>query len=98
MNMRAAIRLDRAIGSNPTAPVCGYCNRTRARHEPNDHVFDAVGGSLPAIDPRNGPPPIAHSSRKYGAKSIAIIVLAAGCWYGLIHLANALAPHLHAHL
>ena len=27
-------------------PLCGYCGRTQANHEPNDHPFDAVGGSL----------------------------------------------------
>lgn len=27
-------------------PICGYCGRTQANHEPNDHPFDAVGGSL----------------------------------------------------
>lgn len=29
-----------------TTPICGYCGLSQASHNPNDHIFDAVGGSI----------------------------------------------------
>lgn len=37
-------------------PICGYCGLTEDWHQPSDHPFDAVGGSLGRIDPRFGMP------------------------------------------
>lgn len=33
-------------------PICGHCGLPEKWHQPQDHAFDAVGGSLQRIDPR----------------------------------------------
>lgn len=91
MNMQALFFVPGTDG-NPNAPVCSYCNRTEARHEPNDHVFDAVGGSLKAIDPRNGPPRLSRVEPKdtpqaWAGRARRIAAYAAMAWAGLFVLA-----------
>lgn len=96
MNMLPRFAVDPDTDGNPNAPVCGYCNRTQAQHDPNDHVFDAVGGSLSAIDWRNGPPPeFVHSSWEYSGKCLLIILLCAACWWGLIKIASVAGNAIH---
>jgi hypothetical protein len=98
MNMQA-IFFDPRTDGNPNKPVCGYCNLTEADHEGQNHVFDAVGGSLSAIDWRNGPPPIgvfaAPSARVFVAKCALIAALSVACWYGAIQLARAAGDAIH---
>lgn len=83
MNMLPRFAVDPGTDGNPNGPVCGYCNLVEADHERADHIFDAVGGSLAAIEPRNGPPPeFVHSSWEYAGKCLLIFLLGGACWYG----------------
>ncbi len=99
MNMLPRFAVGPGTDGNPNVPVCGYCNRTQAQHEPNDHVFDAVGGSLSAIDWRNGPPPIgAFAPVPLGeriAKGALMAGLSIACWYGAIQIARAAGDAIH---
>lgn len=66
-------------------PICGYCGLPEHWHYPNDHVFDAVGGSLKAIDPRNGPP------LTFAGKGRRIIIYGVLVWaviFGIVLLAT----------
>lgn len=102
MNMRAVF-FGPGADSNPNEPVCSYCNHTEDRHEPADHPFDAVGGSLSAIDLRCGPPPIGVLApvdiREWVAKGLFIAALALIAWGGFVVAGlaalHAIQHHLH---
>lgn len=54
-------------------PICAYCGLEQFRHEPNDHVFDAIGGSIV------GPSTLEELAREHPLPSI-------GPWYTTFEL------------
>lgn len=64
-------------------PICSHCGYPEKWHGAGeDHLFDAVGGSLGFIDPAFSEP--ARRRAPFSVRALGIILLALGGWVIII--------------